>query len=225
MDKFNTVYNQYMFETTQTYQNQTLVCIPGKFNLKSKECILLIEEYTKLNPDQIFIFLSNNTKDNISKRPLSKSNLQPLAKIISEYKNKDIFKSILDKLETLTYKDIVNFISEVKDKSLKHKLEKYKGDLDKTLFKSLTKENGQYVKPEEIKSKLEQDLSQFPNVKIEIGNERSPMIDILNFVNDNCKDCNIYLGSVKNTDENSSWDSLLNKFSKKNNIVPYYFNY
>ena len=36
MDKFNTVYNQYMFETTQTYQNQTLVCIPGKFNLKSK---------------------------------------------------------------------------------------------------------------------------------------------------------------------------------------------
>lgn len=57
--------------------------------------------------------------------------------------------------------------------------------------------------------------------KLKFGTEASPMIDIIKYVNKNCENSTIYLGSFKDSEFNFDWESMIKDFKKINKIVPY----
>lgn len=141
----------------------------GKFDLnKLNYYKSIVNKYLELDPDKIYIFISNNSKESISKRKLSKSNLQPIAELISKY-DKNLFKNILDDIDNLTFNKLNSELNKVikntKDQILINTIKKLISNLKKKIFKSLTKKDGKYVSPSDIKTELN---NVFNNDNIEI---------------------------------------------------------
>jgi len=224
------------------YQNNKIVFLPGSFKPPQIKDINRILQYCNI-ADFIYIFISNTSIKSISNRILSKSNLQQTAKFISSIqelnlKNQtidNICNQIIDNSNTLTYNILIELLNKLIEQfnlyrniydEYINKINKIKDSLDKSLFKSIRKTtNDKEITPEISKGIFETYINKYNlqnKVNVIISKNPSPMIDIISFVNNKCKNCIIYLGSTKNED-NIQWDSLLKKFeiNPTNEIVPY----
>ena len=206
------------------YINKTLAMVPGSFKPPHKGHWNMILEYVKLS-DYVYIFISNISTKVIADRILSKSNLQSLAKLINKfeseknnYTNKQLynfisnkFSDIINNVDILNYnllnnkiQAIINKITELNQNEfddLKINLNKIISDLNKKLFKSVREtENNIEIEPEISKKIFEIFINRYGlnnKVFVEIPDTPSPMIAVIPFVNNLCKDCTIYLGSSK----------------------------
>ena len=225
------------------YIDKTLAMVPGSFKPPHKGHWNMILEYTKI-ADYVYIFISNISTKVISNRSLSKSNLQPIAKLISKfedkknnYVDKTLYQFISNQFENLIrdsnlnmlnynvlikyIETIINKINETKSTEFSEfveNLNKIKIDLDKKLFKSIRNtENNIEIEPETSKEIFEIFINRYgltDKVFVEIPENPSPMAAVIPFVNDLCKDCTIYLGSSKKGGDEARWDSFLKSFEK-----------
>ena len=232
------------------YINKTLAMVPGSFKPPHKGHWNMILEYVKLS-DYVYIFISNISTKVIADRILSKSNLQSLAKLINKfeseknnYTNKQLynfisnkFSDIINNVDILNYnllnnkiQAIINKITELNQNEfddLKINLNKIIADLNKKLFKSVREtENNIEIEPEISKKIFEIFINRYGlnnKVFVEIPDTPSPMIAVIPFVNNLCKDCTIYLGSSKKNGDNNRWNSFLKSFEKNetNTIIEY----
>lgn len=232
------------------YINKTLAMVPGSFKPPHKGHWNMILEYVKLS-DYVYIFISNISTKVIADRILSKSNLQSLAKLINKfeseknnYTNKQLynfisnkFSDIINNVDILNYnllnnkiQAIINKITELNQNEfddLKINLNKIISDLNKKLFKSVREtENNIEIEPETSKKIFEIFINRYGlnnKVFVEIPDTPSPMIAVIPFVNNLCKDCTIYLGSSKKNGDNNRWNSFLKSFEKNetNTIIEY----
>lgn len=232
------------------YINKTLAMVPGSFKPPHKGHWNMILEYVKLS-DYVYIFISNISTKVIANRVLSKSNLQSLAKLINKfeseknnYTNKQLynfisnkFSDIINNVDILNYnllnnkiQAIINKITELNQNEfddLKINLNKIIADLNKKLFKSVREtENNIEIEPEISKKIFEIFINRYGlnnKVFVEIPDTPSPMIAVIPFVNNLCKDCTIYLGSSKKNGDNNRWNSFLKSFEKNetNTIIEY----
>ena len=232
------------------YINKTLAMVPGSFKPPHKGHWNMILEYVKLS-DYVYIFISNISTKVIADRILSKSNLQSLAKLINKfeseknnYTNKQLynfisnkFSDIINNVDILNYnllnnkiQAIINKITELNQNEfddLKINLNKIISDLNKKLFKSVREtENNIEIEPEISKKIFEIFINRYGlnnKVFVEIPDTPSPMIAVIPFVNNLCKDCTIYLGSSKKNGDNNRWNSFLKSFEKNetNTIIEY----
>lgn len=234
------------------YSNEIIAVVPGSFKPPHKGHWNMILEYCKL-ADKVFIFISNVSTKIISERILSKSNLQQLAKIINIFQSKEqfktnlkiynkidnVFKKILDNIENLTWNSLKGYLEEINDiiinnetkekeyVLLNEKIETFKTNLSEKLFKSVREtENDIEIEPSMAKEIFEIFINAYNlqnKVFVEIPESPSPMTAVIPFVNNNCKDCTIYLGSSKKGGDDSRWDSFLKSFNSNptNIIIPY----
>lgn len=227
------------------YENIKLALIPGSFKPPKKEHMKMILQYCDI-ADIVLVFISNVSSETISNRVLSKSNLQPVAKLITNIqelnlKNNDIdniCNEIINASETITYNILIELLNKLTEQfnmyrnvydSYINEIEHIKEILDNNLFKSIKKINNYEITPDVSKRLFEEYIKENGlqnKVKVFISKNPSPMIDIVSFVNNNCKNCTIYLGFNKTINDNSQWDSFLKMFGQNptNEIVPYTIN-
>ena len=223
------------------YQDIKLALIPGKFKPPQDKHINMILQYCGI-ADVVIIFISNTSINLISNRVLSKSNLQQTAKLVSSIQESnlnntviiDICNTIINSSDTITFNILNTLLNKLykefySNKKLYNKyineINKIKINLKNNLFKSVKEINGKEITPKISKNIFETYITKYNlqnKVNIVISKNPSPMIDIVSFVNNKCKNCIIYLGSTKNED-NIQWDSLLKKFeiNPTNEIIPY----
>lgn len=226
-----------------TYQDLKIAMVPGSFKPPHKGHWEMILEYCNI-ADIVMIFISNISTKIISNRPLSKSNLQPIAKLISNIQQlklkdqtiDDICNQIIDNNDNLSYNDLKGLLDKLIEQFNLYRniydeyitqINKIKDKLNKTLFKSIRKtSDNKEIEPEMAKQIFELYINKYNlqnKVFVNISENPSPMTDIVSYVNNNCKNCIIYLGSSKKGDDSERWDSFLKSFGRNptNQIVPY----
>lgn len=234
------------------FQNETLAVVPGSFKPPHKGHWEMILEYCKL-ADKVYIFISNVSTKIISERVLSKSNLEQLVKIINIFESKEQFKinssiynkihyefsKIKENIDILNWNILEQYLNNIDDiinnnknietqyLNLHERLINFRNSLNEKLFKSVREtENNIEIEPNMAKEIFELFISAYNlqnKVFVEISETASPMTAVIPFVNDNCKNCIIYLGSSDKNGDESRWNSFLKSFQSNltNTIIPY----
>lgn len=232
-NNFNILYQE-LIQNLFEYYNSNLLILPGSFKPPLKEHWQAIMQYYNMSEiQQILIFISNISEQKNSNKLLSNTNLLPLFKIIDNYKSsifKSTFNQIKQNVNTLTYEILRNKINTIISKinqfktseydQLADQLYNYIFSLKKKLFTNIKyTEDNKEITPQISQKILDMYIQSYNvNNKIKIinSNDSSPIISAINFINDKCKNCNIYLGSINNDD---LWKEYLKNISFDNNIL------
>lgn len=241
LEKLNLIFEELDFNINKDfkYKNKNICVVPGSFKPPHKGHFEMILECTKV-AELTFVFISNTSEKYISERYLSITNLNKFAKIISKFELPKDLKNEYDELilnaNTLSYNDLNNFFEIIKkykseiDEKLISNLTKFMDSLQSKLFASIRKtSNGTEITPEIAKEIFEIFIKAYGlenKVFVQISQSASPMKDIIGFANNECKDCNIYLGRSTKNDDFKAFDSLLSAFDENptNVIIPFPIN-
>lgn len=228
---FNVKYNQIIKqEFNISYFHQKLAIIAGSFRIPYSYDIDLVNYFLSFC-DKVIIDISNTSKEKIDHRIVSKTNVDALAKLLSNITTSNMtliakIKNLQNKIETYTYEqlfqDINSIILLIDNKEIQQKLKTYISTIQKKIYGSIKYLNGKELTGEIIKQIFEICFDNLP-VDIIISKQYSPVLDVINFVNNNCKDCEVYLSSLNNENQkNTTWKSLLSNFSSNNKIVEHH---
>lgn len=198
----------------------------------------MIQEYCNL-ADKVIVIISNISTKVISARPLSKGNLQPLAKLISKYnqlniKNNEIetiFNELINNADNISYNELINNFNKIEQiiksenkkdyQFILEEINKIKEQLNNLLFKSVRKTNtNMEIEPETAKKILDLYVQRYNlqnKVLIQISQNPSPMADVVSIVNQDCKNCTIYLGVSKKRFRRKPLGFIFKEFWKKSN--------
>ena len=213
------------------YVNKTLVLLPGSFKPPHKGHWQMVLDNLPI-ADEIHIFISNTSKKHIAARKLSKTNLKQAAQLKQKAIDNDlmknqvinsVFKYIDEHIETITYtelKEQFNKIIELTDPELSEyitEIKTYLEKLEKTLFKSIRFTSaGTEIQPEDSLKIWELFINEAGlqnKVFAQISSSPSPMLAAVGFANNNCTDCDIFIGS-HTEDEASEREKQLNELTK-----------
>lgn len=249
--KFNLIYEQLMNQLNKTYQcqNITLVALPGSFKPPHKgHWEMIMKYYNMPEVKEIHVFISNVSTKVISKKILSKTNLNPLFKIIQNfqdnkynYTNQSLvhkldmcFNQIKSKVDSLNYSilkdyidDLIQTFNEVKTNEFDEiidKLYKYiKGLKDKLFNNVRIAKNNIQIEPQTCKKILDMYVQTYgvsDKVKIRQPGNPTPMMSVTGFVNNACNNCIVYLGCSKKGDDGQRWNQYLKAFKPNNEVIP-----
>jgi nicotinamide mononucleotide adenylyltransferase len=241
LEKLNLIFEELDFNINKDfkYKNKNICVIPGSFKPPHKGHFEMVLECTKV-AELTFIFISNTSEKYISERYLSITNLNKFAKIISKFELPKNLKKEYDELilnaDTLSYNDLNRFFETLKghesevDEKLITNLTKFMDSLQSKLFASIRRtSNGTEITPEVAKEIFEIFIKAHGlenKVFVQISQSSSPMKDIIRFANNECKDCNIYLGRSTKNEDFKAFDSMLQAFDENpsNVIIPFPIN-
>lgn len=219
---FNFIYNKIINEEfNNKFVNQSIGIYAGSFRIPYKEDIYIINELLQVC-DKVIIQISNISEQNIIKRKLSKTNLQDLSKFINNnnLKGKNI-DQIITNIQDYTFQQICNLLR----KNHNIKIDQYIKKIEQKLFSDID-----YFKEKQLTAEIIINIFKIlindPRVQFVISKKPSPIIDTIDYVQENCINCNIKLVSI--SDINSimtTWQSLLNYFSNNNKIQEYFPKY
>lgn len=219
---FNNIYNKIIKEEfNNKFVNQTIGIYAGSFRLPYKEDIYIINELLQFC-NKVIIQISNISEQNIINRKLSKTNLQDLSKFIisNNLKGKNI-DQIINNIQDYSFQQICQLLR----KTNNNKIEQYIQKTQKKLFSDID-----YFKEKQLTAEIIVNIFKIlltdPRVQFVISTKPSPIIDTIDYVQENCINCNIKLVSISDINSDmTTWQSLLNYFSNTNNIQEYFPKY
>lgn len=211
------------------FTNQKIAIVPGSFKPPHKGHWEMVMKYLD-KVDKVIILISNISEKVNLNRPLSVSNLKPFMKFFETIKTKnpelshkiDLFLNESSQSEhNLTFEMLEQFITELSadlDESLVNSILSKLDGLKMNLLKSIRKTNsGKQIEPETaqmIFQKYANDYNVRNNVQIRISEGPSPMGQVAGYVNYNCVDCDVYLGSSVKGGDNKRWEGYMKYFDK-----------
>ena len=196
------------------YENKTLVLLPGSFKPPHKGHWQMVLDNLPI-ADEIHIFISNTSTKYISNRKLSLSNLKKLGKLkqfAEENLNSEeitkIFKELDEQIDNLTFNRLkeklnellsLNYADDEVSQEFKSQVQTYLKELEEKLFKSIRyTAAGTEILPEtaeEIFNMYIKDYNVQDKVFVHISQAASPMLAAVGFANNNCLDCDLFIGS------------------------------
>ena len=196
------------------YENKTLVLLPGSFKPPHKGHWQMVLDNLPI-ADEIHIFISNTSTKYISNRKLSLSNLKKLGKLkqfAEENLNSEeitkIFNELDEQIDNLTFNRLkeklnellsLNYADDEVSQEFKSQVQTYLKELEEKLFKSIRyTAAGTEILPEtaeEIFNMYIKDYNVQDKVFVHISQAASPMLAAVGFANNNCLDCDLFIGS------------------------------
>lgn len=226
-------------ESTIKYIDQTIAIVPGSFKPPHKGHWEMILKYCEI-ADKVIIVISNISYIQKLNSQLSKTNLKPLAGIlakITDYNKdaeyiKNIIISDVDQITFTELEDIIinKLIPVLTDNKITSKLDNYLVSLREKLFSNLRKTSIDTIIEPEISQQIFEIYRNVYNlnnkVEIIISNSASPFGTMLYIIENECKDCTIYLGVSEKGEDNTRFDFVQNTIEKNarnltNEIIPY----
>lgn len=220
---FNKIYNNILIENKlKQHVNQNIAIMAGSFRIPFKYDIDLINQLLQIT-NKVVIIISGISKQNIENRELSKTNIDRLANIFSQYKFTNQMKYIIQNIQKLTFKKLKQLLLNLKcSKQFKDKILQYIKSTQKKIYSSLITYNNIQLTPNIIIDLFNILIDDY-RIQYVIAEQQSPIIDAIRYVNTNCLNCNIKLVTIDNINETmTTWQSLLNLFNDENNIEEYF---
>lgn len=220
---FNEIYNKILLEefNNKKYINQNIGIYAGSFRIPYKEDIQIINQLLQ-SCNKVIIQISNVSQKNILNRPLSKTNLLSLSKFLDDNNlNSQQIIQLKNNIQNYTFKQICQVLKKEKcDKSIE-----FINQMQKKLFSTIQYYGEKQLTPQLIKQIFEILISD-NRIQYVISKKPSPIIDTIDYVNQNCFNCNIKLISISDINSDmTTWQQLLNYFQQDNNIEQYFPKY
>lgn len=233
MLKFTETYNKIITEYSEIqkrFQNITLAIVPGSFKPPHKGHWEMIMEYAQ-KADKVLVLISNVSSESNSNRPLSKSFILSLSKILNKYsiendKALSIINNIKNNPDTLTLaslkKNIKALSSYLDENSDMYKeLIAFMKKVESSIYKSIRyTASGNEISPKTSKQIFDIFIKAYGldhKIIVEIADKASPMSSAVPIINDDCENCKIILGCSNKDNDASRWHSFLPSFNIENN--------
>lgn len=233
MLKFTETYNKIITEYSEIqkrFQNITLAIVPGSFKPPHKGHWEMIMEYAQ-KADKVLVLISNVSSESNSNRPLSKSFILSLSKILNKYsiendKALSIINNIKNNPDSLTLaslkKNIKALSSYLDENSDMYKeLIAFMKKVESSIYKSIRyTASGNEISPKTSKQIFDIFIKAYGldhKIIVEIADKASPMSSAVPIINDECENCKILLGTSNKGDDGARWPSFMNSFNKENN--------
>ena len=215
MKKFNQLYQLILQSLQEKIQNKHIILIPLNSKSISKSFGYRLNTYSDMY-DEVILILSNITKQKKQNQSLSMTNLQKVIKIFSRYKLDQSKKvqaiiSEIQNNENITFSELQKKIkqinSKVQSEAFKNQLDKIILDIRTNIFKNVQDVDTITAKRQQLDKLIKQ--YNLKNINVELSKRQSPVDDIISFINDKCKNCQITI--------NMKGSKKLQKYLNKDN--------
>lgn len=215
MKKFNQLYQLILQSLQEKIQNKYIILIPLNSKSISKSFGYRLNTYSDMY-DEVILILSNITKQKKQNQSLSMTNLQKVIKIFSRYKLDQSKKvqaiiSEIQNNENITFSELQKKVrqinSKVQSEAFKNQLDKTILDIRANIFKNVQDVDTITAKRQQLDKLIKQ--YNLKNINVELSKRQSPVDDIISFINDKCKNCQITI--------NMKGSKKLQKYLNKDN--------
>lgn len=215
MKKFNQLYQLILQSLQEKIQNKHIILIPLNSKSISKNFGYRLNTYSDMY-DEVILILSNITKQKKQNQSLSMTNLQKVIKIFSRYKLDQSKKvqaiiSEIQNNENITFSELQKKVrqinSKVQSEAFKNQLDKTILDIRTSIFKNVQDVDTITAKRQQLDKLIKQ--YNLKNINVELSKRQSPVDDIISFINDKCKNCQITI--------NMKGSKKLQKYLNKDN--------
>ena len=227
--QFDRIYRRLIAQDIlKTFNGQKVAIVAGSFRVPYKYDMDLADQILEV-ADKIIFDISSVNKTRIDRRPLAKSNLTRLARLISDRDvNGQYDQFIKDHIQVMNYESLKQCLAKMMrvshDPDLNQKVQEYQEALVKKLYQPLKFYNGAQIKAQDVQRIFKKLFAGQPRVQTRISRQVSPVLDVVNYVSQSMSGKLVMLISLNDQSQrqSSTWKGFKDSFGQDVQVVQYY---